>query len=153
MPSQSPHPGAHAHAPPVAHTWFARQVCPHDPQWAVVSSGVSQPLLATPSQSPYPAVHEQCEAPHASWEPQTTPQAPQFEGSLVVLVHVDPQSVPTHVLVQCPPLQIGALVPHDCAHVPQCDWVVSDDSHPFAREPSQLPHPGSHAHAPLEQVA
>ena len=40
------------HAVPLAHALL------HDPQWVLVSSADSQPLLATPSQSAKPAAHE-----------------------------------------------------------------------------------------------
>lgn len=49
----------------VSHTVPAAQAVVHDPQWRLSLSAVSQPLLASPSQSPYPAAHAAAENAHS----------------------------------------------------------------------------------------
>jgi hypothetical protein len=95
---QSRKPVAHivmAHAPVAqnAAAWGSAQVRPQTPQLAVVAlRSVSQPLAATPSQSPKPAaqrttVHAPAAQPFAAtWaSAQSWPQLPQFAGSIATL--------------------------------------------------------------------
>jgi hypothetical protein len=46
------------HATPLAWTTFVVQLLPQDPQFDVVSSGVSQPSALPPVQSPKPLLQE-----------------------------------------------------------------------------------------------
>jgi hypothetical protein len=84
-PLQSPKPAAQLATPQTPPTQFgvppaAEQTLPQAPQLVTLLSDVSQPLLAMPSQSAYPAAHDGTQVP---------------DGQLVVplaLVHVTPQA-------------------------------------------------------------
>jgi hypothetical protein len=112
---------ATAHAP-AAHAAVAlgsAQVRPQAPQLAALAvRSVSQPLAASPSQSPEPPVqrtivHAPDPQPWAATlaRAQTVPQAPQFAGSMAVLAQKADEAAPqvvsgaAQVAPQAPPEQ------------------------------------------------
>ena len=86
-----PAPQVERHTP-AEHTEPAAHALPQRPQWALVlASGTSQPLVAAPSQSPKPALHEATvhapdEQPAAALaSEQAPPQRPQLDGVVLRL--------------------------------------------------------------------
>jgi hypothetical protein len=117
-PSQSPKPAAQRstrHAPPaqVAVALGRAQPRPHMPQWAAVTRvSTSQPLAASPSQSPKPAAHA------------ATPQTPPTQAAIALA---------------------GA---HPRPHAPQWAAVTRvSTSQPLAASPSQSPKPAAQSGA------
>jgi hypothetical protein len=135
------------------------QALPQRPQLPVaVVRLVSQPLAATPSQSPKPTLHARRHAPAAqSGEAlapvgHTVPQAPQ----LVTLVAVATQVVPQRVV---PAAQVSMQAPaeqrwpvgHARPHAPQLlESVRVLTSQPLAAMPSQLVKPALHVNPQAE---
>ena len=78
---------------PAMHAIPLAQASPHVPQWVLVSSAASQPLLATPSQSPKPVRHVYPHAPTAhvavvfAGVGHTLPHVPQWFTSAIVEAH------------------------------------------------------------------
>jgi hypothetical protein len=143
---------------------------PQVPQLVRVSSGVSQPFAAAPSQSPKPALHEaiahdpvaQVEVALASEQP--TPQAPQF-ASVVVEVSQPLETTPSqfahpvsHATIWQEPVaqaEIAFGSTHGAPHAPQFPRVLSGVSQPLPSTPSQFPNPvlqDAIWQAPLAQV-
>jgi hypothetical protein len=173
LPSQLANPAAHVgvQAPAeqsVVPLAFAHAV-PQVPQFVVVLSGASQPLVATPSQLPKPAEHVKEQVPPVHDDVafaalQALPHAPQFCTLLELFVSqplpgIPSQSrkLPLQTGVQAPPAQL--VVPlafvHTVPQPPQFDeFVLVLVSHPFVALPSQLPKPALHAgtHAPPLQL-
>jgi hypothetical protein len=154
--SQSPHPSVHATIwqPPVAHELVALarvQRTPQPPQLVELVSGASQPLVASPSQSPKPAA--QRATPHAPLTQlgvpavveQILPQVPQLVTLLSdvsqPLAGLPSQSAKpvAHVGTHAPDVQ--ATVPlafvQVLPHAPQSPAVLSEVSHPLLASPSQ----------------
>jgi hypothetical protein len=119
----------------------------------------SQPLLATPSQSPKFAAHAATvhvppvHAGIAFGRLQACPHMPQFARSVLVFAHPLAQQVvpvlhggpPAHpITTHVPPMQLEPVA-HAWPQVPQFALsVFRFDSQPFAAEPSQLPKPVLH---------
>jgi hypothetical protein len=152
-------PLTHVSVPPVM-----LQTCPHEPQLLTsVLMLVSQPLLATPSQSRNPVRHAVTAQllemhPSTAWLPaQTFPQLWQLEGSVLVFTQVEPHNVaplqvwphlggvPEHVGMAPAPLGGG----HAMQVVPQepVDTEVSG-----THVPLQLCSPDGHLQTELWQV-
>ena len=80
--SQSPNPGAHAHAP-FAHTSFAPHAIAQPPQCCgSVRSATSQPFDGSPSQSSWFAGHTHAPATQLAPTGHAVPQPPQFAASV-----------------------------------------------------------------------
>ena len=85
---------------PLVHTCPEGHALPQAPQWATLDArAVSQPSLREVLQSPKPVLHTKpqvliAQAARALLAAgQTVPQAPQWEGSRVVLTQAMPQAV------------------------------------------------------------
>jgi hypothetical protein len=177
-PSQSPKPALqlptpHAPARQAAVALGTLHTRPQAPQCAVaVLVLVSQPLAASPSQSPKPALHDatpqrppaQLGAPLAT--AQDRPQAPQLPVEVPVLVSqplaASPSQFPNpgaQVMPQAPDAQVA--VPFALLHArPQAPQLVGatrrSTSQPLAGLPSQSPKPTLQAatvHRPEPQAA
>lgn len=151
----------------------ASQAVPHDPQSVIVASERSQPLASSPSQFPHEASqlamrHDPVEHVGVAFaRVHATPHAPQldavlsevsqpFEGtpsqSAQPAAHASTQAPEVHALPVACATPVGQMLPH----APQLVIAVSDVSHPFAADASQLPQPVSHeaiAHVPVAHVA
>ena len=172
VPSQLAKPGLHApmtHVPveQVAPALGKLHWIPHPPQLftSLPCVAVSQPLLAMPSQLPYPLAQEttaQALDEHASTETfgraQTLAQLPQWFTSVLSLTQLPAQLVspPPHVVVQAPEEHTWPP-PHPIPQPPQLplsDCVLT--SQPLAALPSQSAKPVAQVpreHVPLAQVA
>ena len=133
------------------------QTWPHEPQLLMVSTGVSQPFVTLPSQSPKPPLHTGVHAPPTQLvDPfafvHGLPQNRQFAVDVFRLVSQPLPVLPSQSPVpaeqddvpQTPLVQIGLPLStvHTLVHVPQ--WVGSAStfaSHPFATSPSQSAYP------------
>ena len=97
---------------------------------------------------------EQTPAEHAAPEGQAWLQVPQLALSVLVLVHVPPQSVPDPGQMQLPLTQERGPA-HSAPHAPQLALLVSMlVSHPSDATPLQLPKPVEQlitVQAPVEQ--
>jgi hypothetical protein len=173
LPSQSLKPaaqvGTQAPAVQVVVPFRLVQETVHDPQFAVVLSGVSQPFRVLLSQSPKPELQVGTHAPVVhTVEPcaleQGRPQPPQF--AVLVCVFVSQPLFGRLSQLPKPDRHVGTHVPlghevvplalvHWVPQAPQLEIVVSDVSHPFERFASQLPNPVLHAmeQAPSAQPA
>ncbi len=141
----------------------------HIPQFALLSSGVSHPLLAIPSQSSKPALHVSMHDPVAHDAVAFVPvharaQAAQFIAVLSGVSHplgaMRSQSpIPAgHIRAHIPAVQTaGAPVAdgQDRPHMPQLVTVVSGVSQPVPGIPSQSPNPVEHItpHTPIRHCA
>ncbi len=174
-PSQSEKPAAHADTPqaPAAHCAVAlgsTHARPHTPQLvALARTSVSQPLRASPSQSPYPPAHRTTvHAPIAQLcavalgSAQASPQSPQFAGSTAVFAQSalapvpqvrsgDPQVAPQAPPEQsCPAVQAVPQPPQCALSVP----VLTSQPLPGSRSQSAYPiAQDATAHAPPTQLA
>jgi hypothetical protein len=172
LPSQSAKPAAHAPItqPPVAQVAaaFAKlHLSPQPPQLptSVLLVAVSQPFVATPSQSPNPAAHApttQLLAEHASTavfgRAHEVAQLPQWLTSVVSSAQLPEQLVsPAPHVVPHAPAEHTWPPPQAFLHAPQFPlsaWVFV--SHPLDGSPSQSAKPTLHApsaHTPVEHVA
>jgi hypothetical protein len=104
---------------------------PHVPQFDVVEMLVSQPLLATPSQSAYGSLHWNWQEPALQkvvafgTAGQTVPHVPQFAGSVPRSVHCDPHcDNPAGQLTTHVPFEHAASGPQVFPHAPQFCVVV-----------------------------
>jgi hypothetical protein len=160
--SHSSQPGLQApcmHAPPgqVADAFGKLHVTPQPLQFAVVLSGVSQPLVTVPSQLPKP--EEQLPTAHVplahdsvefGYGPHVTPQPPQLVS---VVPEVSQPSGPAPLHSRKPELHVpwvhvpaGQLADalgklHRVPQPPQLLVVVSAVSQPLVAMPSQFPKP------------
>jgi hypothetical protein len=148
------------------------QAWPQAPQFVRELSCVSHPLLATPSQLPYPALHV------PSWQapPKQTADAlakvqfvVQFPQCAASLLKFDSQPLlallsqlpkpELQVIPHTPPLHVAVplVLLHEVAQFPQRVGVVLVFvSHPFVALASQLPQPAAHVpswHVPAGHVA
>ena len=168
-PSQSAKPAAHAVSPhdPPPHAALAlgsAHARPHAPQLPLlVCRFVSQPLLATPSQSPVPllqrtTVHAPAAQPLAAVEGSAhdVAHAPQLSGSMAVLAQ-NGGADPTAGHVARPRAQVVPHAPpehtwpaaHVVPQVPQFALSVrASTSQPFDGSPSQSAKPVRHAAIP-----
>jgi hypothetical protein len=165
-PSQLPKPALHVmpHAPDaqVAAPLVALHAAPHAPQCVgEVARLVSQPLPATPSQSPKPALQVKPHVPRAQVgvalgrAEHTVPHAPQLVRSVWRFTQRPAHIVVggVHTVVQAGGVfeQTWPML-HDRPHMPQCELEVERSvSQPLVGLMSQLPKPASHvatAHAP-----
>jgi hypothetical protein len=127
---------------------------PHVPQFVSVLSGASQPLLATPSQLPKPALQlaiAQVPVPQvevAFARLHATPQPPQFVSVFSAVsqpLAVTPSQLPKPALQPAiaheplPHVDIAFASAHALPHAPQFVLVVSGDSQPLPVIASQLP--------------
>jgi hypothetical protein len=128
---------------------------PHAPQFIAVLSGVSQPLVALPSQLAKPALHDATTQPPAEHpatalgSEQDRPQEPQFPTSVLVSTQDIPQRVwPAPQPLEHMPvmaLHTGVAPEHARPHAPQFIVELSAVSQPFAGFASQSPKPVEHA--------
>jgi hypothetical protein len=145
------------------------QPVPHEPQSERVVSGVSQPLLSTPSQLPNPDVHVTRSQVRAAQDStafgrlHATPQLPQsvkvssrVSQPFVAFMSQLPNMRSHAVRVQVPVAQDSVAFARlqDVPHEPQSASVFSGVSHPSSTSPLQSPQPMSHARtqAPLVQL-
>ena len=83
--------------------WLVLQAFPHEPQFAtLVLLLTSQPVSASPSQLPYPALHVMPQAPptHVAVplvELQTFAQLPHLDGSLLRLISQPLEALPSQL--------------------------------------------------------
>ncbi len=171
-PSQLPKPVAQttAHAPLMqagVELGAAAQVLPQAPQWGAAEvTSVSQPLLATPSQSPTAVassqrrVHTLATQTAAPRGPpgQRLSHAPQLPGSLTRLTQVSPQrsgvspeQATAHEARRAPPVTVtvhsGLAPPQTVPQAPQWSGRERSASQPLVASPSQSPKPGSQVKA------
>jgi hypothetical protein len=73
------------------------QVTPHLPQFESVLSGVSQPLLSLPSQSPQPLLQMQEPAEQKALAPQLRPHMPQCAAEVLRFVSQPLLSLPSQL--------------------------------------------------------
>ena len=172
-PSQSPKPTLHAVRHPLAaHDTVAlapaRQALPQAPQCdALTCVLISQPLVASPSQSPKPPAHDWPQAPRLHVrvvllrDGQAVPHAPQWSTSVAVSTQLPPQRTcpPVHPLAHTGEAPGGAwhtgvAPPHAPPQRPQLVLLSREVSQPLRALPSQSPKPGLQArpHTPLAQV-
>jgi hypothetical protein len=121
----------------------------------VLASGTSQPLLAAPSQSPYPALHEATvQAPEAQpavalASEQAPPQRPQCEGLVPrltsqpsVALALQSAKPEAQVMPQAPAAQVAVPLAalHALPQRPQLVTLVARAvSQPLEATPSQSP--------------
>ena len=127
---------------------------PQTPQLDVVLSGTSQPLAATPSQLPYPELHETSAQVPVWHEPvpleyvHALLHMPQFKLDVLVFVSQPLLGLPSqlakpiaHVGVHVPFVHDVVPLPfvHVTPHMPQFDVLLPVlISQPFAYMPSQF---------------
>jgi hypothetical protein len=131
-----------------------RQTLPHEPQLSeLLVVLTSQPLVATRSQSPKPALHAKPQAPAAqvaralAGAVQALVQRPQLARSVLVLVQAPPQEVPPPGHAHTPPEQLWP--PEQVApQRPQLALSVRG----LTQRPPQNSWPDGHAQAPETQL-
>jgi hypothetical protein len=174
LPSQLPKPALHAPSVqvPVEHVAVALarlHATLQPPQCVFVVVGCSQPLVASLSQLPKPAVQVprvQVPLGHvavAFARPQATPQPPQLVSVYRLCSQVVPSLSQSAVPgahddnEHTPPEHVRlSTTPHAAPQAPQLASVLSAVSQPLVALPSQLPKPLLQApsvHVPLPQLA
>jgi hypothetical protein len=173
MPSQLPYPLSQA---PSVHVPLAQlsdalvklHVEPHAPQFISVSSGVSQPFAASPSQLPQPALHAVIVHVPLAHDSEAfgrlhgVPQPPQFmrvvigvsqPSALAMLQSANPGLQPESWQVPVAQLSPAPGRSQIMPHAPQFVSVLSGVSQPLDAVMSQLPNPELHVprtHEPVE---